>query len=226
MACTDSNFYLLRSNGSILQVNLSTLMVTAVYQLASENITKIFVNQNDQHIAYLDSDKKLKIYSVNGAASQWTHFERKEVAQFCWATDHPDWFSLVEKAKVYVFKNNDLMESFQMSGYIYAFNKLEISSLLLDDLQRHPNLKTPVVSKTLQVLESVESFMKKKDWNSVNALVIKQDHPYLWKTVGEFAFRNLKFDVAQKCFARLNDYASVSALKSVLGYDVGRFSNY
>lgn len=95
------------------------------------------------------------------SAGDPSKFERKDVWDMKWANDNPDLFSMMEKTRMYVFRNLDpevsvrmaggiawwdcfytfvtflnLQEPIQTSGYICSFEDLEIKSALLDEIMK------------------------------------------------------------------------------------------
>ena len=65
-------------------------------------------------------------------------FERKDVWDMKWATDNPDLFAMMEKTRMYVFRNLEPEEPILSSGYICSFQDLEIKAVLLDEILRDP----------------------------------------------------------------------------------------
>lgn len=48
-------------------------------------------------------------------------FERKDVWDMCWAQDNPELFAMMEKTRMYVFRNMDPEEPIASSGYLCNF---------------------------------------------------------------------------------------------------------
>ena len=48
-------------------------------------------------------------------------FERKDVWDMCWASDNPELFAMMEKTRMYVFRNMDPEEPIASSGYLCSF---------------------------------------------------------------------------------------------------------
>lgn len=48
-------------------------------------------------------------------------FERKDVWDMCWAQDNPELFAMMEKTRMYVFRNMDPEEPIASSGYLCSF---------------------------------------------------------------------------------------------------------
>lgn len=53
-------------------------------------------------------------------------FERKDVWDMCWAQDNPELFAMMEKTRMYVFRNMDPEEPIASSGYLCNFQVYNI----------------------------------------------------------------------------------------------------
>ena len=86
-------------------------------------------------------------------------FERKDVWDMKWATDNPDLFAMMEKTRMYVFRNLEPEEPILSSGYICSFQDLEIKAVLLDEILRDP--ETPNKADMLAMCDDVVQYLEK-----------------------------------------------------------------
>lgn len=57
-------------------------------------------------------------------------FERKDVWDMCWAHDNPELFAMMEKTRMYVFRNMDPEEPIASSGYLCSFQVVHLYIVL------------------------------------------------------------------------------------------------
>ena len=86
-------------------------------------------------------------------------FERKDVWDMKWATDNPDLFAMMEKTRMYVFRNLEPEEPILSSGYICSFQDLEIKAVLLDEILRDP--ETPNKADMQAMFDDVVQYLEK-----------------------------------------------------------------
>ena len=86
-------------------------------------------------------------------------FERKDVWDMKWATDNPDLFAMMEKTRMYVFRNLEPEEPILSSGYICSFQDLEIKAVLLDEILRDP--ETPNKADMQAMCDDVVQYLGK-----------------------------------------------------------------
>nr|XP_031304512.1 WD repeat-containing protein 35-like [Camelus dromedarius] len=91
-----------------------------------------------------DLDARVRDSTGQQVTGELLKLERKDVWDMKWAKDNPDLFAMMEKTRMYVFRNLDPEEPIQTSGYICNFEDLEIKSVLLDEI-----LKVILVKKQL-----------------------------------------------------------------------------
>jgi WD repeat-containing protein 35 len=64
--------------------------------------------------------------------------ERKEVWSVVWSTDNPTLCALMEKNRLFVFRDFESEEPILSAGYLCDFTDLEVKSVLLDDILKDP----------------------------------------------------------------------------------------
>ena len=57
-------------------------------------------------------------------------FERKDVWDMCWAQDNPELFAMMEKTRMYVFRNMDPEEPIASSGYLCNFQVCNLFNII------------------------------------------------------------------------------------------------
>ena len=72
----------------------------------------------------------------NNREGELIKFERKDVWDMMWAVDNPDLFAMMEKTRMYIFRNLEPEEPILSAGYICEFADLEIRAVLLDEILR------------------------------------------------------------------------------------------
>jgi hypothetical protein len=112
------------------------------------------------------ASSKLACIDIHGAMSMWgldmdndnavkrsqaekLEFERKDAWDVCWSDDDDDMFAVLEKAKMYVFRNLNPQEPVTSSGYLCKFSQLQITSIQLDELIKDPENPTKVPRRAL-----------------------------------------------------------------------------
>jgi WD repeat-containing protein 35 len=58
---------------------------------------------------------------LDGSKEGVLKFERKDVWDMKWATDNPDLFAMMEKTRMYIFRNLEPEEPILSAGYICSF---------------------------------------------------------------------------------------------------------
>ena len=88
-----------------------------------------------------------------GGEGDLIKFERKDVWDMKWATDNPDLFAMMEKTRMYIFRNLEPEEPILSAGYICQFSDLEIRAVLLDEILRagNPDNSAPDLVLDLEV---------------------------------------------------------------------------
>jgi len=103
-------------------------------------------------------------------------FERKDAWDVCWSDDDDDMFAVLEKAKMYVFRNLNPQEPVTSSGYLCKFSQLQITSIQLDELIKDPENPT----KEYLVEHETRSLRDAKAWHTTHAFEphFNADEPY------------------------------------------------
>lgn len=118
-------------------------------------------------------------------------FERKDVWDMKWASDNPDLFAMMEKTRMYIFRNLEPEEPILSAGYICSFADLEIRAVLLDEILRgeHPDTPTPDLVLDLEVksLRDTRDLLEKVGIKDALSFIEENPHPRLWRLLAEAA---------------------------------------
>ncbi|KAI8852268.1 hypothetical protein BC829DRAFT_440972 [Chytridium lagenaria] len=140
-------------------------------------------------------------------AGKFLEFDRKDVWDVKWSNDNPELFAIMEKTRMYVFRNVDPEEPLTCSGCCALgrnFKEPESPSkehmLLID-------------SKTLRDTRNILSQVGLADGLQ---FVEDNPHPRLWRLIADAALEALNFSVAQKAYIRCADYAGLQFIKRLL----------
>ncbi|KAJ3153524.1 WD repeat-containing protein 35 [Geranomyces variabilis] len=232
-----------RQSGALHQFALPSITLDNKYTLPLRT-QSIMVNCSSTRLAILDVTGVLKLFelskgdsgalpaaaaagAVGGMVGGKTeggnllNFERKDVWDFKWADDNPELFAIMEKTRMYVFRNLDPEEPITCNGYICSFDSLLIKAVLLDDIMLSPdkpgreltvNIETKALRDTRNILSQVglaDGFQ----------FVEEHPHPRLWKLIVDAAFEQLDFNVAKKALVKCGDYPGLQFVKTMQKLD-------
>ena len=110
------------------------------------------LRQPPQQLQLNCDSTKFSIIDINGVLSFYdmtdnsqgtdngTHLptERKEVWSIVWSSDNPSLCALMEKNRLFVFRDFEPEEPILSAGYLCDFTDLEVKSVLLDDILKDP----------------------------------------------------------------------------------------
>lgn len=102
------------------------------------------MNCDSTKFSIIDINGILSFYDLNdsssGANGQGIHLamERKEVWSVQWSSDNPTLCALMEKNRLFVFRDFEPEDPILSAGYICDFTDLEVKSVLLDDVLKDP----------------------------------------------------------------------------------------
>lgn len=156
----------------------------------------------------LDDDRETQL--------NFSRVERKDVWAICWARDNPLLLALMEKTRMYIFRGNDPEEPIACSGYICAFEDLEITSVLLDDIISGEETQNPI-SHILQLkvksLRDTDDLLQHVGLEDAKQFIEDNPHPRLWRLLAEAALKKLELDLAENAFVRCANYQGIQLVK-------------
>ncbi|KFP78598.1 WD repeat-containing protein 35, partial [Acanthisitta chloris] len=212
-----------RESGTIQRYSLPSVAVVQKYTLNCRAY-QLSLNCNSSRLAIIDLSGVLTFFDLDTRAVDSTgqqvigeqlKLERKDVWDMKWAKDNPDLFAMMEKTRMYVFRNLDPEEPIQTSGYICNFEDLEIKSVLLDDILKnpeHPN-KDYVINFEIRSLRDSRALIEKVGIEESSQFIEDNPHPRLWRLLAEAALQKLDLQMAEQAFVRCKDYQGIKFVK-------------
>lgn len=99
------------------------------------------MNCDSTKFSIIDINGILSFYDMNADGNnngQHLPMERKEVWSVVWSTDNPTLCALMEKNRLFVFRDFEPEEPILSAGYLCDFTDLEVKSVLLDEILKDP----------------------------------------------------------------------------------------
>ncbi|KAM7060824.1 WD repeat-containing protein 35 isoform 1-T1 [Acridotheres tristis] len=212
-----------RASGIIQRYSLPSVALVQSYTLDCRAY-QLSLNCNSSRLAIIDLSGVLTLLDLDpraaGSAGQpeageQLKLERKDVWDLKWAKDNPDLFAMMEKTRMYVFRNLDPEEPIQTSGYICNFEDLEIKSVLLDEILKnpeHPN-KDYIINFEIRSLRDSRALIEKVGIEESSQFIEDNPHPRLWRLLAEAALQKLDLQTAEQAFVRCKDYQGIKFVK-------------
>uniref|UniRef100_A0A8D1MJ05 WD repeat-containing protein 35 n=1 Tax=Sus scrofa TaxID=9823 RepID=A0A8D1MJ05_PIG len=166
-------------------------------------------------LTFFDLDARVTDSTGQQVIGELLNLERKDVWDMKWAKDNPDLFAMMEKTRMYVFRNLDPEEPIQTSGYICNFEDLEIKSVLLDEIVKnpeHPN-KDYIINFEIRSLRDSRALIEKVGIEDASQFIEDNPHPRLWRLLAEAALQKLDLPTAEQAFVRCKDYQGIKFVK-------------
>uniref|UniRef100_A0AAQ4R3S5 WD repeat domain 35 n=1 Tax=Gasterosteus aculeatus aculeatus TaxID=481459 RepID=A0AAQ4R3S5_GASAC len=226
ITATDKTLVVGRESGTIHRYSLPNVVLIQKHTLNNRAFHLSF-NCNSSRLAIIDIAGMLTLldmevrasadYSSGNQASAGdpSKFERKDVWDMKWAHDNPDLFAMMEKTRMYVFRNLDPEEPIQTSGYICSFEDLEIKSVLLDEIMKDPERpnKDNLINFEIRSLRDSRALIEKVGIEDATQFIEDNPHPRLWRLLAEAALQKLDLKTAEQAFVRCKDYQGIEFVK-------------
>ncbi|KAM7334874.1 hypothetical protein ACRRTK_005351 [Alexandromys fortis] len=166
-------------------------------------------------LTFFDLDTRVTDSTGQQVVGELLKLERKDVWDMKWAKDNPDLFAMMEKTRMYVFRNLDPEEPIQTSGYICNFEDLEIKSVLLDEILKNPDhpSKDYIMNFEIRSLRDSRALIEKVGIEDASQFIEDNPHPRLWRLLAEAALQKLDLYMAQQAFVRCKDYQGIKFVK-------------
>uniref|UniRef100_A0A452QVN2 WD repeat-containing protein 35 n=1 Tax=Ursus americanus TaxID=9643 RepID=A0A452QVN2_URSAM len=212
-----------RESGTIQRYSLPNVGLIQKYSLNCRAY-QLSLNCNSSRLAVIDISGVLTFFDLDARVTDSTgqqvigellKLERKDVWDMKWAKDNPDLFAMMEKTRMYVFRNLDPEEPIQTSGYICNFEDLEIKSVLLDEILKnpeHPN-KDYIINFEIRSLRDSRALIEKVGIEDASQFIEDNPHPRLWRLLAEAALQKLDLHTAEQAFVRCKDYQGIKFVK-------------
>lgn len=155
------------------------------------------------HFARLDEEKEN------------IRFERKDVWDIRWADDNPNLFAIMEKTRMYIFKNFEPEDPVSSAGYLCSFKQLEVRAALMDEIIRAPENPSADLLLDLEVkaLRDTRELLRSGGTQEALKFIEENPHPRLWRLLAESATENLEFTIAEAAYVRCKDFAGIQFVK-------------
>uniref|UniRef100_A0A8I5QZ86 WD repeat-containing protein 35 n=1 Tax=Papio anubis TaxID=9555 RepID=A0A8I5QZ86_PAPAN len=212
-----------RESGTIQRYSLPNVGLIQKYSLNCRGY-QLSLNCNSSRLAIIDISGVLTFFDLDARVTDSTgqqvvgellKLERRDVWDMKWAKDNPDLFAMMEKTRMYVFRNLDPEEPIQTSGYICNFEDLEIKSVLLDEILKdpeHPN-KDYLINFEIRSLRDSRALIEKVGIKDASQFIEDNPHPRLWRLLAEAALQKLDLYTAEQAFVRCKDYQGIKFVK-------------
>eukprot|EP00057_Strongylocentrotus_purpuratus_P012812 XP_011667286.1 PREDICTED: WD repeat-containing protein 35 isoform X1 [Strongylocentrotus purpuratus] len=166
-------------------------------------------------LTFFDLDTKWVNPEGQEIIGQPLQFERKDVWDMKWAEDNAELIAMMEKTRMYIFRNLDPEEPIVSSGYICKFEDLQITSVLLDEVMQdreHPG-KECMVELDIKSLRDTCDLLEKVGIEDAAQFIEDNPHPRLWRLLAEKAMETLDLKVAEQAFVRCRDFQGIEFVK-------------
>ncbi|KAF4016576.1 hypothetical protein G4228_007779, partial [Cervus hanglu yarkandensis] len=166
-------------------------------------------------LTFFDLDARVTDSTGQQVIGELLKLERRDVWDMKWAKDNPDLFAVMEKTRMYVFRNLDPEEPIQTSGYICNFEDLEIKSVLLDEILKNPEYpnKDYIINFEIRSLRDSRAVIEKVGIENASQFIEDNPHPRLWRLLAEAALQKLDLHTAEQAFVRCKDYQGIKFVK-------------
>uniref|UniRef100_A0A452VFK7 WD repeat-containing protein 35 n=1 Tax=Ursus maritimus TaxID=29073 RepID=A0A452VFK7_URSMA len=223
ITASDKTLIVGRESGTIQRYSLPNVGLIQKYSLNCRAY-QLSLNCNSSRLAVIDISGVLTFFDLDARVTDSTgqqvigellKLERKDVWDMKWAKDNPDLFAMMEKTRMYVFRNLDPEEPIQTSGYICNFEDLEIKSVLLDEILKnpeHPN-KDYIINFEIRSLRDSRALIEKVGIEDASQFIEDNPHPRLWRLLAEAALQKLDLHTAEQAFVRCKDYQGIKFVK-------------
>ncbi|XP_026864061.2 WD repeat-containing protein 35 isoform X3 [Electrophorus electricus] len=214
-----------RESGTLHRYSLPNVSLLQKYSLSSRAY-QLSLNCNSSRLAIIDMMGVLTFFDMEARGSPGdaegaslagdpSKFERKDVWDMQWANDNPDLFAMMEKTRMYVFRNLDPEEPIQTSGFICNFEDLEIKSVLLDEIMKEPERpnKDFLMNFEIRSLRDSRTLIEKVGIGDASQFIEDNPHPRLWRLLAEAALQTLELKTAEQAFVRCRDYQGIEFVK-------------
>ncbi|XP_063088248.1 WD repeat-containing protein 35 isoform X3 [Cavia porcellus] len=223
ITASDKTLIVGRESGTMQRYSLPNVGLIQIYSLHCRAL-QLSLNCNSSRLAIIDISGVLTFFDLDARVTdsagqqvvgELLKLERKDVWDMQWARDNPDLFAMMEKTRMYVFRNLDPEEPIQTSGYICNFEDLEIKSVLLDEILKdpeHPN-KDYILNFEIRSLRDSRALIEKVGIEDASQFIEDNPHPRLWRLLAEAALQKLDLSTAEQAYVRCKDYQDIKFVK-------------
>jgi len=225
---SDSILLIGRENGTIHKYSLPHLKKEGSKSINGKPV-KITMNCKSNTAASIDVHGLFKVFSIQSERNVLDKtgnkstllLERKDVWDMKWSSDDPNLLAVMEKNRMYVFRNFQPEEPITSTADLCHFDNLEIKSVKIDELLKSPD--TPhfelVVDHHTKALRDVQEVLNRASITDAYSFIMDNSHPRLWKLLAEHSLQNLNFVMADKAFVQCADFHGIQFVKQLQSLD-------
>uniref|UniRef100_A0A671TY55 WD repeat-containing protein 35 n=1 Tax=Sparus aurata TaxID=8175 RepID=A0A671TY55_SPAAU len=216
ITATDKTLIVGRESGTLHRYSLPNVVLIQKYTL-NNRAYYLSLNCNSSRLAVIDIAGVLTLLDLevrtstddsagnHASAGDPSKFERKDVWDMKWANDNPDLFAMMEKTRMYVFRNLD-------PEVIFTFKHLES---LWDFAQQDPERpnKDNLINFEIRSLRDSRALIEKVGIEDASQFIEDNPHPRLWRLLAEAALQKLDLKMAEQAFVRCKDYQGIEFVK-------------
>lgn len=212
-----------RESGTLNRYSMPMLSLTQKYALEcrphqlSLNCTssRLAIIDISGVLSFFDLDTKMTDQDGKEVIGEHLKFERKDVWDMRWAEDNHELFAMMEKTRMYIFRNLDPEEPILSSGYICQFNDLQIKTVLLDEIMKDPENPTKEYMQEMEIksLRDTRDLLEKIGLQDAQQFIEDNPHPRLWRLLAESALEQLNLKIAEQAFVRCKDFQGIEFVK-------------
>uniref|UniRef100_T1JCY7 Uncharacterized protein n=1 Tax=Strigamia maritima TaxID=126957 RepID=T1JCY7_STRMM len=213
--CSSDKFLLIaRESGIIQRYNFPSMALTERYTIKSQPL-KMSMNCSSSRLAVVDVLGVLTMMNLSSDGDdddeEVSKFERKDVWDFKWASDNSELLAIMEKTRMYIFRNLDPEEPNLSSGYICRFENLRVRSLMLDELIESPDEPNEeyLVDMDVKSLRDTRELLAKVSLKDATTFIEDNSHPTLWALLAEASLEKLDLKTAENAFVRCKDFPGI-----------------
>lgn len=225
IAASDKMCIVGRESGTFQRYSMPNMSLTQKHNVPCRP-SKIALNCNSTRMSIIDILGNLILYDLEAVSDvspgkdvqgEQLRFERRDVWDVKWAKDNPELFALMEKTRMYVFRNTDPEEPIMLSGYICSFSNLEVKAALLDDIMQDPENPTldQICNLEVKTLRDSRDLISKVGTEEAIQFIEDNSHPRLWQLLAEAALQKMDFQTAEIAFMRSKNYQGIQFVKYI-----------
>ncbi|PVD32416.1 hypothetical protein C0Q70_07850 [Pomacea canaliculata] len=223
MCASEKGLIMGRESGALARYAMPSLALTHKYSLGCRPY-QLSLNCTSSRLAIIDIAGVLTFFDLDTRVTdpdgkevvgEHLNFERKDVWDMKWAEDNSELFAMMEKTRMYIFRNLDPEEPILSSGYICQFSELQIRSVLLDEILKNPEnpSKDDIIELEIKSLRDTRELLDKVGLSEAQQFIDDNPHPRLWRLLAESALEQLNLKVAETAFAKCRDYQGIEFVK-------------
>ncbi|KAH9097856.1 hypothetical protein LEN26_016945 [Aphanomyces euteiches] len=180
------------------------------------------LNSNSTLMSIVDINGVLSIMEVgpstgnqNPVDAKMLAFEKKDVWDMLWAEDNPELFVMMEKARMYVYRNLEPEEPVLSSGYLCSYKDLQVKAALLDEILASPEQtdKSLIIDYETRSLRDARELLDNVGLADACDYIQDHSHPRLWRLLADAALEQLDFPMAERGFVKCCDYNGIQYVK-------------